>query len=184
MSAQQTLWEENAPKETQNICTTTWDAWGTGAAFSPCRTWRYALWRVWNVHRSLILVVALNPSTATERDNDPTVKRCIVRAMMRGHGGLLLGNLFAYRSTDPKALRTLDDPVGPENMRWLIRMADSADTIVCAWGTHGTYRHRDLHTRRRLDNVGQRFLWCWGKTKSGQPKHPLYLPYTTPLELY
>ena len=161
-----------------------WALPSTGAAFSPCRMWRYALWRVWDVEKSLLLVVGLNPSTATETTNGATVTRCIARAMAHDAGGLLVGNLFAYRSTNPTALRTAPDPLGPDNNAWLSRLADSAGTIVCAWGTHGTYQNRDLHVRRRLDNVGERALWCLGTTKAGQPRHPLYLPYTAPLQPY
>ena len=181
---QQPFWPEQATHEPAISLTVTWNIRGTGAAFSLCHAWRYALWRVWDVDKPLMLVVGLNPSTADEATNDATVTRCMARAMAHDAGGLLVGNLFAYRSTDPKALRTAPDPLGPDNDAWLSRLADSAGTIICAWGAHGAYRNRDLHVRRRLDNVGERLLWCWGTTKDGQPRHPLYLPYTTPLIPY
>lgn len=181
---QPNLWPDSALRSRLESVTEHWDRCGMGAAFSSCRQYRYALWRIWDHTTPPMLVVGLNPSTATETENDPTITRCICRAITLDCGGLLMGNLCAYRTTDPTMLRAAADPVGPETHAWLSRMAHDARLIVCAWGNHGAYRHRDLEVRRRLDNGGERPLWCWGQTKTGQPKHPLYLPYTTPLQPY
>lgn len=140
-----------------------------GAAFSPCWRYRYALWRIWDEGRPVVLFVCLNPSTADEARDDPTVRRCIGYARAWGFGGLRLVNLFALRATDPAALRRADDPAGPENDRWIARMAEGARLVVLAWGNEG--RGRGPAVRALLpDPHGLRL------TRSGQPAHPLYLP--------
>src|SRR3954469_17706712 len=88
---------------------------GTGARFSADGLYRYALWRVWDADRGLCNFLMLNPSTADETVNDPTVARCARRARSWGYGGLVVTNLFAFRATDPSGLRAAPDPVGPED---------------------------------------------------------------------
>lgn len=139
--------------------------------FSPCRRWRYALRRVWDRTRAPLVVIGLNPSTADETHNDPTVRRCIDYALGWNTGGLVMLNAFAFRSTDPRGLRTVDDPVGPDNDATL-----DAETrgrlVVCAWGVHAAPFGRD---RAVLALLAGRELHALGVTKDGHPRHPLYL---------
>ena len=93
------------------------------AAFSPCRRYRYCLSRVWNPKLPSVMFVGLNPSTADEQEDDPTVRRCIGFARNWNFGGLILVNLFAYRSTDPADLLRVDDPVGPGNDKHILASA-------------------------------------------------------------
>ena len=137
------------------------------ARFSACRTYRWTLSRTWDDGPTL-QVVGLNPSTADEVHNDPTVTRCIRYAQRWGYGRLLMTNAYGLRSTDPRGLREVADPVGPRNDHWIRRCATEADRVLIAWGNHGTERAPRL--LRLLDEV-----WCLGITKTGQPKHPLYL---------
>lgn len=99
----------------------------TGATFSPCRNWRYSLWRIWDPERAPLLCILLNPSTADETENDPTVTRCQQRAQSGEFGGILIGNIFALRSTDPSVLYKSPDPIGPENDLSLASMRDRLD---------------------------------------------------------
>ena len=94
----------------------------SGATFSPCRRYRYTLWRQWD-ERPPATFIMLNPSTADETANDPTVERCQRRAQAMGYGGVRVANIFALRSTDPRALYTAEDPVGPENDHALLTLA-------------------------------------------------------------
>ena len=146
---------------------------GRGAAFSPCRTWRYSLTRWWDVRRGVMMVVGLNPSTADETVDDNTIRRCIGFAKREGLDGLIMANLFAYRSTDPRALKWAEDPVGPENDEWLRNLAACSKLVVAAWGTHGTLngRAREVLEKGLLGPNVQ----CFGHTKDGHPRHPLYL---------
>lgn len=145
------------------------------AVFSRCRTWRYTLTRTWDETRPSLLFVLLNPSTADAQRDDPTKRRGMGFARRWGYGRVVFVNLFAYRSTDPKALRQAADPIGPRNDFYIKREAAVADRIVCAWGVHGTWMDRD----RAVMDLLPRPLYCLGLTKAGQPRHPLYLPADT-----
>ncbi|MFY8150301.1 MAG: DUF1643 domain-containing protein [Prochlorococcaceae cyanobacterium] len=140
------------------------------ACFSPCRTYRYALWRRWEPG-GCVLLVGLNPSTACETHDDPTIRRCIAFARSWGYGALCVANLFALRSRHPALLRRVADPVGPQNDAFLQQLAQRAELVVAAWGTQGTYLHRDAAVRRMLPQ-----LHCLRLTRAGHPSHPLYLP--------
>lgn len=145
-----------------------------GATFSPCRTWRYTLWRQWDAKEPYVAFIGLNPSTADETVDDPTIRRCIRYAQDWGYGGLYMLNIFALRSTDPKKLYKHKDPTGPHNDVTLISVCVDAGLIIAAWGTHGEHLDRGervakMLARRSLD------VYCLGRTKAGHPKHPLYL---------
>lgn len=145
-----------------------------GATFSPCRTWRYTLTRRWGSGPHCQFI-GLNPSTATETEDDPTIRRCIRFARDWGYAALVMTNLFGLRSTDPRGLRKVADPVGPENDRYLIEIGRQAGIVIAAWGIHGMYQRRDLAVLDLLADQGVT-LHCLGMTQGGFPKHPLYLP--------
>jgi hypothetical protein len=122
----------------------------------------------------------LNPSTANHEFNDPTIERCERRAKSLGFGSLIVWNLFAFRTSDPKHLKTASDPIGPENDAFiseaLHEVKSKNGTVVVGWGMHGELRERAM----TIINVARSFeilLYCLGKTQSGQPRHPLYVPY-------
>lgn len=151
-------------------------SFSTTARFSPCRTWRYELWRRWG-HAPVAAFIGLNPSTADETQDDPTIRRCIGFAKRWGYGGLVMLNLFAYRSTDPRGLKVAADPVGPENDETLLRVTAEAGCVIAAWGAHGALFGRDAAVRRLLAHLTLDHL---GLTKAGHPRHPLYLARSTP----
>lgn len=150
------------------------------ARWSPCGLYRYELTRTWDAAREPLVVIGLNPSTATEHLDDPTIRRCMGFARREGAGGLIMLNLYALRSTDRRALRTHADPVGPDNDRWLHWWLGTEPELraVAAWGTWG-----GLHGRDRV--LAERYpcrLLCWRVTRDGHPQHPLYLPNDAPLQ--
>ncbi|MEO1422074.1 MAG: DUF1643 domain-containing protein, partial [Pseudomonadota bacterium] len=108
----------------------------SSAQYSDCERYRYDLTRVWARGERRAMFLMLNPSTATEVQNDPTVERCERRARTLGFGAFRVCNIFAYRATDPKEMRVQADPVGPLNDAAIVEGCDWADTVVCAWGTH------------------------------------------------
>ena len=125
----------------------------SGAKFSPCRTWRYLLWRTWGDPDRRAMFVGLNPSTADETQDDPTVRRCLGFARAWGFGGLMMTNLFGLRSTDPRGLLAVDDPVGPGNDAAILAQARRCPLVVLAWGNHGRLDDRDQVLRRKLARV-------------------------------
>jgi hypothetical protein len=148
-----------------------------GAVFSADRLYRYLLLRRW-APGGIVAFLMLNPSTADEYFNDPTVERCERRARALGAGAIVVANLFAFRSTDPAGLKQADDPIGPENGAAILEACRGADRVVCAWGTHGG--GRGLVVLEALRRNGIR-LECLGVNADGSPKHPLYVPYAAAL---
>jgi hypothetical protein len=147
------------------------------AVYSDCEQYRYILTRVWSAEGSKALFVMLNPSTATEMQNDPTVERCERRARALGFGAFRVCNIFAWRDTDPKLMRHAEDPVGPGNDAAIRESCLWADTIVCAWGSHGEHLERGPAVERLMRSTG-RSLHHLGLTRQGHPRHPLYISYT------
>ena len=139
------------------------------ATFSDCRKYRYALSRTWNGKKKTILFIGLNPSTADEKIDDPTIRRCINYAQNWGYGSLLMVNLFAYRATLPSELKNVKNPIGNDNDLHIIELSKKADIAVAAWGNEGTLLNRDKEVKKILPN-----LMCLKINKSGQPAHPLY----------
>lgn len=163
--------------------------------FSICRQYRYTLWREWDCdlltgtaddlpHSSQFLqVIALNPSTADETKDDPTIRRCIDFAKRWGFGALCMTNLFAWRDTLPANMKKAEDPIGPDNDQWLTDCAKGAGLILAAWGKHGSYLHRaDLVVRLLARNGAT--VHCLRTNGDGSPQHPLYIPADTLPKFY
>lgn len=146
------------------------------AIYSDCERYRYSLCRTW-APGDHVLFVMLNPSTATERQNDPTVERCERRARALGFGAFTVCNIFAWRDTDPRKMRAAIDPVGPGNDAAITLACQSADMIICAWGTHGAHMDRGSAVEALMRATAQP-LHHLGLTKENHPKHPLYIAYT------
>ena len=161
--------------------TTLLDPFESGAEFSECRTYRYVLWRRWDWqgYANQIMFIGLNPSTADETEDDPTIRRCLRFARDWGYGGLLMMNAFAFRATDPKVMKAAADPVGPGNDEAFGYRRSQVGMIVAAWGENCPAKRE----QRVLQVIGQT-IHCLGKTKSGRPKHPLYLRADTKPEVF
>lgn len=147
------------------------------AVYSDCERYRYSLTRVWEPEGPRVMFVMLNPSTATEVQNDPTVERCERRARALGFGAFRVTNIFAWRETDPKAMRRAADPVGPGNDAAILEGAAWADRVVAAWGAHGAHLNRGPQVEALLRGAGAE-LHALGLSKGGHPRHPLYIAYT------
>lgn len=153
----------------------------SSAILSDCGKYRYRLDREWEISRSKVTFLMLNPSTADASEDDPTIRRCIGFAKAWGYGGLIVGNLFALRSTEPKALYSHVDPVGPDNDKHLHAIAQSSVEIVCAWGTHGIFKGRDRIVYNMLELCN---LSALKVTAAGHPGHPLYIASATKPKAY
>lgn len=163
--------------------------------FSPCRRYRYTLWRKWitqsdflNARDHLLdgvpvpespyaVFIGLNPSTADERQDDPTIRRCIDFASRWQFGEFCMLNLFAWRDTKPERMKAVPEPIGPENDRWIEEIAKGAGIVVAAWGKHGSHLGRAAAVERLLLHAGVR-LHELRRNGDGSPEHPLYIPAT------
>ena len=154
------------------------------AKFSPCGVYRYELRREWNAKRRTMVFVGLNPSTADENKDDPTIRRILGFADDWGFGTLVMLNVFAFRSTDPKALHVRAarrrEVVGPDNDATIAQAfeANRNGKLVVGWGMHGTLLERGRRVAEMARAIHGR-PQCLGRTESGEPKHPLYLAATT-----
>ena len=153
------------------------------AVYSPCERYRYLLTRTWDKSAPKALFIMLNPSTATETQNDPTVERCERRARALNFGAFRVTNIFAWRDTDPRKMRAAPDPVGPENDAAIQDSTLWADIILCAWGNHGNHLDRGAQVQKLLQATSLPLHHLW-LTKQGHPTHPLYLPYVRQPELW
>lgn len=143
-----------------------------GVVFSEDRRYRYQLQRP-GVRP--VLFCLLNPSTADEFKDDPTIRRCRGYSRDWGFDGVIIINAFAWRSTDPNALYDLEDPVGPDNDMWILEAAQrSVGPIVCGWGKHGKLHGRGAAVVKLLRDAGYKPK-AFGFNGDGSPKHPLYL---------
>lgn len=142
----------------------------SGASFSPCRRYRYALWRRW-ADGPQCLFLMLNGSKANELASDNTVTRCLNYAKAWRYGCLAVCNLYGLMSTDPRMLAKVEDPIGPEN-DWYIRdTAEHSGIVVCGWGAEPFAINRAKDVVKLLAGVP---LYCLERTKMGHPRHPLY----------
>ena len=146
------------------------EAMERGARLSPCRAYRYTLWRRWG-QGPHAMFIGLNPSTADETADDPTIRRCIGFARSWGYGALCMANLFAYRATQPADMKKAADPIGWDNDSTLRDVSRHAGVVVAAWGAHGTFKSRDQSVRLLVPSLHYLRL-----TKDRHPGHPLYLP--------
>lgn len=145
--------------------------------------YRYWLLRIWDARLPVVAIIGVNPSTADSKKNDPTVRKDIGFASRLGFGGLLKLNVGAGRSTDPRKWRKMADPIGPENsVEHLAQYIKEfgATRVVVAWGKNGNYfvGRCEAIVREIPD------LFCFGRNKDGSPRHPLMIPYSTPLEAF
>lgn len=140
------------------------------AILSEDRQYRYVLSRIWDEDKPIVMFIGLNPSTADECEDDPTIRKCIKYAQKWGYGGLYMLNLFAYRTPNPKILWDIKNPIGNKNDDYVKEYSNKCDKIICAWGNDGDFMQRGKSVLQLAVNAYYLKL-----NKSGQPSHPLYL---------
>ncbi len=153
------------------------DILNAGAEFSEDRMYRYALWRIWDRDTPLIAFIGLNPSTANETDDDPTIRRVVSFSKKWGYGGVYMVNLFAYVTSDPAQLSQCEDPLG-DNDFWLDHVARICLKVVFAWGSFPQAADRAREVIQKFDG------YALVVNKDGSPRHPLYVLASTELIQY
>lgn len=144
-----------------------------GAEFSPDRQYRYCLWRIWDSSKPMIMFIGLNPSTANETSDDPTIRRVKRFASDWGYGGVYMMNLFAFVTAYPEELKKCNNPLG-DNDYWLKKISSKCDRIIFAWGSF-------LEAQERSKQVVEMFLNGEALiiNTNGSPRHPLYVKSNT-----
>ena len=139
------------------------------AIFSPCNQYRYSLSRIWSLNQKPALIIGLNPSTADETEDDPTIRRSMHYSYQWGFGGLIMVNLFAFKATLPSDLRKANHPFGKDNNKFIIEHQRESGIVLVAWGNDGALHNRDKEVLDLINNP-----MCLKINKTGQPAHPLY----------
>jgi len=136
------------------------------AKFSIDKKHRYELSRHWDLSKSDILFIMLNPSIANEDIDDPTIKRLISFTREFKYGGFFVANLFTYITPYSK---TLDTSIGLTklNLKTIKNLVNKVDEVIYAWGN-------SIKEPQELKNLVKNPK-CFGKNLNGTPKHPLYL---------
>lgn len=161
-----------------------------GCILSDCGAYRYRLWREWDNSRPTLAFLMLNPSTADHLTDDPTITRCMSRAVAGKFGRLEVANLFPLRATNPDELLGHPDPLGPKGNGIsadgaILDAIDKAHTVICAWGTHPAAAARAAEVMCIIRHTGTRNkLFQLGLNKDGSPKHPLYVAASTRPRLF
>ena len=153
------------------------------AVISPCEKYRYVLRRVWDSSKPLLTYVLLNPSTADHVEDDATMTRCIKRSKLLGYGGMVVLNVFAYRTKDPALMKAQADPIGPENDQYLVTELQKADCVILGWGGDGNHLGRGAKVIEMLRNAGVQ-IKCLALNGDGTPRHPLYIGYDVKPQLF
>lgn len=148
------------------------------AVLDKDRIYRYMLERQWgDSNDNFINFVLLNPSTADEKIDDPTIKACIKFAQNLKFNGMYITNLFAYRTKSPRKLKESRNPIGNENDKYIKEYAHKSKLVVVAWGNHGNFLNRNSEVLKILSEIKPPH--CLAITNQGSPKHPLYIKRDT-----
>lgn len=131
------------------------------------------------MRHGFLLVIGLNPSTADETLDDPTIRRCVDFAKRWGFGSLCMMNLFAWRDTKPENMKRASDPIGPLNDSHLIARASEAGIVLAAWGKDGAFMSRANEIYEKLSVNMHILMRCLRRNKDGSPQHPLYVAANT-----
>lgn len=142
-----------------------------GAEFSSCGKYRYALWRIWDESKPIVMCIGLNPSNANRDKDDPTIRILIDTLIELGFGGLRMMNLYALISSKPEVLSSSPDPIG-ENDKWIETVAYTCQEIIFCWGSFKQCYYRAKVMRKLFPDAK-----CFGKTSNGSPLHPRALHY-------
>lgn len=153
------------------------------AVFSECGRYRYLLRRTWDHGKPRALFVMLNPSTANAKDDDPTIRSCVRLMRALGYGSIEVVNLFGLITPDPSELFKSDAPIGPNNERAVHAAIVRCDVVIFAWGAFPAAERKSQFFREWV-KAYRPAVYCLGKTKSGAPKHPLYIKSGTSLQVY
>jgi hypothetical protein len=150
------------------------------AVISDCGKYRYLLRRTWDHSKPRALLIMLNPSTADAKLDDPTIRSCVRLISGLHYGSMEVVNIFGWRATYPDELPKQADPIGPMNERIVDAAIRRCDVVICAWGANAMAARKSQYLCARIQSV-KPGIYCFGTTKSGAPKHPLYVKSGTPL---
>lgn len=154
------------------------------AVLSECGKYRFRLEREVGMEGPTFAYFGVNPSTADAMIDDATVRKWTGFTKVYGGRRFIVGNVFAYRATDVRELRSVADHRTADNAAHIQQIAADADILVPCWGAiskvTGDLHHHFVALRDLLRGTGKPVM-AFGLTADGSPKHPLMLGYSTQL---
>ena len=160
------------------------------AGISPCGKYRHWLTREWGGRGEAArwaVFTGLNPSTADDKVDDPTLKKMFGYAQRFSCNALLLINIADYRATNPQDMAAQGFAAKSLDMTGAVRAALAVvatsfrmrpmGPVIACWG----------HPPKAVQPLaGEMFdilkgaallprLQSFGVTAHGWPSHPLYL---------
>ncbi len=153
------------------------DQTNNGAIFSDCKKYRFVLWRIWNKNKPYIMFIGLNPSTANENIDDPTIKRVTKLANRWGYGGIYMLNLFPFITPDPEKLNVYNNPFA-KNDQWISTIHAKCEKIIFAWGSFKEAKARERAIKSKFKGLALKI------NIDGSPRHPLYVRNDTKAIIY
>jgi hypothetical protein len=155
------------------------------AHFSEDGKHRYWLLRSWDASPRMMLIIGLNPSTADDTEDDPTIRSCIRLATSNGYGGFIMCNLYSFITAYPDVLRAnMAEANRQKSNETLVRMIRNTHHTVCAWGSWSFIDARADEVIEMIKANAKNGPFCFGVNNGGSPKHPLYLNSKTKIDLY
>ena len=158
-----------------------------GAVFDHTKKHRILLWRLWD-EKPRVLFIGLNPSTANELIDDPTVRRLASFAQSWAYGGFYLCNVFSYCTAHPEELSSARRPTPkathPANQGAILMAEKLTALSVLMWGDGILKVENGWSFAADVANLAGPTVLCFGKTKKGNPVHPLYLSRNAQLTEY
>jgi len=140
----------------------------SGAIFSECRQYRYVLWRIWDEQKPMLMLIGLNPSKASDVDNDNTICKVCKVGRFNNYGGIYMLNLFAWITQYPQDLKRVADPSG-HNGDYLNMYASKSKDVVFCWGNFKVAVEKAKQVTSMFNNA-----LCFHHNRNGSPKHPLF----------
>jgi len=128
-----------------------------------------------------MLVIGVNPSTATPEKDDPTIRKVRKLTALAGYDGWIMGNLYPQIASHPKELhKNADKNLISSNLDILKQLQKQyrIDAVWAAWGDaidHRSYLGEALVEIQ--DVLDGDFEWYYrgSLTCKGNPRHPLYM---------
>ena len=132
-----------------------------------------------------LLVIGVNPSTATPEKPDLTIRKVIKISKDNGYDGWIMVNLYPQRSTDPKGM-VYNQQLVTENLEQIKSICEKykIKDVWCAWGDLIDAPDKKIFLHDSWNNIenwlrgfGATFYHYGTLTGKKNPRHPSRVGY-------
>ena len=139
--------------------------------------------------RNMLYVFGVNPSTATDKKSDRTMRKVKNFADKYGFDGYTMLNLYPLRSTKPYALpKEINEELHQKNLRCIMELIGNEKNPVVLFAFGNPINAAPYLRKCFKDIVTMLRPLCprWKRlgilTKAGNPRHPSWAPSSSTLE--